>query len=79
MDLWVNFYSKVHAFMAECACVPEPLRSTVTCLCLSDIPVFLETNDVAIAAVALEGELPISDILTQVVCGQWFKLCMTSA
>jgi hypothetical protein len=39
-----------------------------TNLCISQIPLFVETNVVAILAVTIAGEQVVVDILTQLVC-----------
>jgi len=38
-----------------------------TCLCLSDLPAFLETNVVGILAVTIAGEPVVTDILTSLI------------
>jgi hypothetical protein len=41
--------------------------ATDVCLCLSALPVFLETNVVAILAVTIAGEPAVTDALTNLV------------
>jgi hypothetical protein len=53
--------------------VPAFLRNlTDMCLCLSALPVFLETNIVAILAVTIAGDQVVTAILTSLVRGRWF-------
>ena len=42
--------------------------STDTCLCQSGLPLFIETNVVAILATTIAGESVVTSILTQLVC-----------
>ncbi|KAH9980421.1 hypothetical protein BJV74DRAFT_109935 [Russula compacta] len=39
------------------------------CLCLSDIPIFIQTNVVAILAVTIAGEQVVTDALTRLIIG----------
>ncbi|KAH8987194.1 hypothetical protein EDB92DRAFT_1801480 [Lactarius akahatsu] len=40
---------------------------TDVCLCLSDLPLFMETNIVALLAVDIAGEKVVTDILTKFI------------
>jgi len=44
-----------------------PVGKIDVCLCLSDIPRFLETNAIAILAVAIVGESVVTEILTKLI------------
>lgn len=46
---------------------PVAERSTVACLCQSGIPMFLQTNPVAMKAVTIAGAQEVTKILTQLV------------
>ena len=63
-DQCVDRRLKIHA----CG-VLVPDSSTDACLCLSGIPLFLETNVVANLGVTIAGEPTVTDILTDLVCG----------
>jgi hypothetical protein len=59
---WVDSRLEVHVFaVAE--------RSTDLCLCLSALPLFLETNLVAVAAVDVLGLGPVTAVVEALVSG----------
>lgn len=61
---WGDWYGQVHVRAWRSGLLSD---ATDVCLCLSALPVFLETNVVAILAVTIAGEPAVTDALTNLV------------